>query len=181
MRIPSTAGTREPERSRFFHKLSVAVLAILLCGYGCGFHLRGSSPVALRFSGVFVESAGASQVAGQLQRQMQYNGVALMGKAALAEAVVTLRDERFERRVLSVDPRTGKVREYELAYRVDLMVADAKGHSLLAAQSIDLIRDFTFDETAALGKSDEEQLLRQEMVQDAAATVLRRLETIKAK
>ena len=117
----------------------------------------------------------------QLQRQLQYNGVALMGGPALAEAVVTLRDERFEQRVLSVDPRTGKVREYELAYRVDLMVADAKGHSLLAAQSIDLLRDYTFDETAALAKSDEEQLLRQEIIQDAAATVLRRLETIRAK
>jgi LPS-assembly lipoprotein len=166
---------------RFFHKLSAAVLAIILCGHGCGFHLRGSSPVALRFSGVFVESAGAPQVTAQLQRQLQYNGVALMGKPALAEAVVTLRDERFEQRVLSVDPRTGKVREYELAYRVDLMVADAKGHSLLAAQSIDLLRDYTFDETAALAKSDEEQLLRQEIIQDAAATVLRRLETIRAK
>ncbi len=162
-------------------KLSVAVLAIIMWGNGCGFHLRGSGPVALRFSGVFVESAGAPQVAAQLQRQLQYNGVALMGKPALAEAVVTLRDERFEKRVLSVDPRTGKVREYLLGYRVDLRVADAKGHSLLAAQSVDLVRDYTFDETAALAKSDEEQLLRQEMIHDAAATVLRRLETIKAK
>ncbi len=160
---------------------SMAVLAIILCGNGCGFHLRGSSPVALRFSGVFLESPGAQQVAAQLRRQLQYNGVALMGKPALAEAVVTLSDERFEQRVLSVDPRTGKVREYLLAYRVDLMVADAKGHSLLPAQSIDLVRDFTFDETAALAKSEEAQLLRQEMIQDAAATVLRRLETIKAK
>ncbi|CAN5705529.1 hypothetical protein BH18PSE1_BH18PSE1_07300 [soil metagenome] len=160
---------------------SVVVLAIILCGNGCGFHLRGSSPVALRFSGVFVESAGAPRVAAQLQRQLQYNGVALTGKPALAEAVVTLRGERFEQRVLSVDPRTGKVREFELAYRVELMVADAKGHSLLAAQSIDLLRDYTFDETAALAKSDEEQLLRQEIIQDAAATVLRRLETIRAK
>ena len=161
---------------------SVAIgVAIILCGNGCGFHLRGSSPVALRFSGVFVESASAPQVAAQLRRQLQYNGVALKRKPALAEAVVTLRGERFEQRVLSVDPRTGKVREYEIAYRVDLMVADAKGHSLLAAQSVDLVRDYTFDETAVLAKSDEEQLLRQEMIQDAAATVLRRLETIKAK
>jgi len=158
---------------------SLAVLAITLCG--CGFHLRGSSPVALRFTGMFVEAAGAPQVAAQLRRQLQYNGVVLTPKPARAEAVVTLRDERFEQRVLSVDPRTGKVREYELAYRVDLMVADAKGRSLLAPQSIDLVRDYTFDETAALAKSDEEQLLRQEMIQDAAATVLRRLETIKAK
>ncbi|MGH8520695.1 MAG: LPS assembly lipoprotein LptE [Gammaproteobacteria bacterium] len=160
---------------------SVAFLAIILCGNGCGFHLRGSSPVALRFSGVFVESAGAPQVAAQLQRQLQYDGVALMGKPALAEAVVTLTDERFEERVLSVDPRTGKVREYELAYGVDLMASDAKGQALLEKQRVHLVRDYTFDETAALGKFDEEQFLRQEMLQDAAALVLRRLETIKAK
>ena len=51
--VPALRRNATSLRSRrFFHNLSVAVLAIILCGHGCGFHLRGSSPVALRFSGV---------------------------------------------------------------------------------------------------------------------------------
>ncbi|MGH2821649.1 MAG: LPS assembly lipoprotein LptE, partial [Thermoleophilaceae bacterium] len=73
--------------------------------------------------------------------------------------VVELRNERFDERVLSVDPRTGKAREYQIAYRVDLAVRHSDRRPLIKNQTIDLLRDFTFDETAALGKFEEQQVL----------------------
>ena len=39
----------------------------------------------------------------------------------------------------------------------------------------------TFDERAALAKSDEQQVLREDMIQDAAETVLRRLESVRTR
>ena len=39
----------------------------------------------------------------------------------------------------------------------------------------------TFDERAALGKFEEQQVLRDDMIQDAAETVLRRLESIRTR
>ncbi|MGH8565072.1 MAG: hypothetical protein ACREXW_13700 [Gammaproteobacteria bacterium] len=44
-----------------------------------------------------------------------------------------------------------------------------------------VLADFTFDETAALGKFDEQQVLREEMIEDAAETVLRRLESVRVR
>ncbi len=158
-----------------------ALLFALLCVSACGFHLRGTVPTDLQFARVYVRAHGARRVAAELARQLSYNRVVVAPDAASADVVVELRNERFDERVLSVDPRTGKAREYQIAYRVDLAVRHTDRRPLIKAQTVDLLRDFTFDETAALGKFDEQQVLREDMIQDAAETVLRRLESVRAR
>ncbi|MGH8572638.1 MAG: LPS assembly lipoprotein LptE [Gammaproteobacteria bacterium] len=151
----------------------------LLCVSACGFHLRGTVPVDLQFSRVYVKDHRARRVATELARQLGYNRVVVAPDAASADVVVELRNERFDERVLSVDPRTGKAREYQIAFRIDLAVRHSDRRPLIKNQTIDLLRDFTFDETAALGKFEEQQVLREEMIEDAAETVLRRLESVR--
>ena len=158
-----------------------ALVLALLCVSACGFHLRGTVPVDLQFSRVYVRAHGARRVAAELARQLSYNRVVVAPDAASADVLVELRNERFDERVLSVDPRTGKAREYQIAFRVDLAVRHTDRRPLIKNQTIDLLRDFTFDETAALGKFEEQQVLREEMIQDAAETVLRRLESVRAR
>jgi LPS-assembly lipoprotein len=92
---------------------------------------------------------------------------------------VRLGNERFDRRVLSVDPRTGKVREFELGYAVDLNVTHRDGRSLIGPDTVTLLRDYVFDETAAISEFEEENLLREEMRKDAAEAILRRLQSVK--
>jgi LPS-assembly lipoprotein len=157
------------------------VLLALLCVSACGFHLRGTVPADLQFSRVYVRGHSARRVAAELMRQLSYNRVVVAPDATSADVVVELRNERFDERVLSVDPRTGKAREYQIAYRVDLAMRHTDRRPLIKAQTVDLLRDFTFDETAALGKFDEQQVLREEMIEDAAETVLRRLESVRAR
>jgi LPS-assembly lipoprotein len=159
---------------------SVVLLALLGVS-ACGFHLRGTVPADLQFSRVYVRGHSARRVAAELTRQLGYNRVVVAPDAASADVVVELRNERFDERVLSVDPRTGKAREYQIAYRVDLAMRHTDRRPLIKAQTVDLLRDFTFDETAALGKFDEQQVLREEMIEDAAETVLRRLESVRAR
>jgi LPS-assembly lipoprotein len=156
-----------------------ALLLALLCVSACGFHLRGTVPADLQFSRVYVRNHGARRVSAELTRQLGYNRVVVAPDAASADVVVELRNERFDERVLSVDPRTGKAREYQIAYRVDLAARHTDRRPLIKAQTVDLLRDFTFDESAALGKFEEQQVLREDMIQDAAETVLRRLESIR--
>ena len=158
-----------------------ALLLALLCVSACGFHLRGTVPADLQFSRVFVRDHRAHRVAAELARQLGYNRVVVAPDAASADVVVELRNERFDERVLSVDPRTGKAREYQIAFRIDLAVRHTDRRPLIKNQTIDLLRDFTFDETAALGKFEEQQVLREEMIQDVAETVLRRLESVRAR
>jgi LPS-assembly lipoprotein len=158
-----------------------ALLLALLCVSACGFHLRGTVPVDLQFSRVYVRDHRARRVATELARQLSYSRVVVAPDAASADVVVDLRNERFDERVLSVDPRTGKAREYQIAYRVDLAVRHTDRRPLIKNQTVDLLRDYTFDETAALGKFEEQQVLRDDMIQDAAETVLRRLESIRTR
>jgi LPS-assembly lipoprotein len=158
-----------------------ALLLALLCVSACGFHLRGTVPVDLQFSRVYVRDQRAHRVAVELARQLGYSRVVVAPDAASADVVVELRNERFDERVLSVDPRTGKAREYQIAYRVDLAVHHTDRRPLIKDQTVDLLRDYTFDERAALGKFEEQQVLRDDMIQDAAETVLRRLESIRTR
>ncbi len=158
-----------------------ALLFAALVVPACGFHLRGTVPADLQFSRVYVKAHGARRVAAELKRQLGYNRVVVAPDAASADVVVDLRDERFDERVLSVDPRTGKAREYQIAYRVNLAVRHTDKRPLIKSQTVDLLRDFTFDETAALGKFEEQQVLREDMIEDAAETVLRRLESVRAR
>ena len=158
-----------------------ALLLALLCVSACGFHLRGTVPVDLQFSRVYVRDHRARRVDAELARQLSYSRVVVAPDAASADVVVELRNERFDERVLSVDPRTGKAREYQIAYRVDLAVHHTDRRPLIKDQTVDLLRDYTFDERAALGKFEEQQVLRDDMIQDAAETVLRRLESIRTR
>lgn len=160
----------------------------VLCGaclalamVGCGFYLRGSKPTALQGYKLFVQSQRADPITAEIRTQLGYSGVSLAANPGSADAVVTLSGERSDERVLSVDPRTGKAREYELGYQVDVTVTRSDGTLLSPRQTVDLTRDLTFDETSVLGKFGEEALLREEMRKDAAQTILRRLETIKTK
>ena len=55
---------------------------------------------------------------------------------------------------------------------------DAAGTALLPKQTIELMRDFTFDASQALGVSAEIDLLTSELQQDMTQTILRRLEAL---
>jgi LPS-assembly lipoprotein len=157
----------------------VASLILILAVPGCGFHFRGTGSVELQVAKVFVESQAADQIIAEVKRQLDYSGVALTSEPGTADAIVRLGNERFDRRVLSVDPRTGKVREFELGYAVDLNVTHRDGRSLIGPDTITLLRDHVFDETAAISEFEEENLLREEMKKDAAEAILRRLQTVK--
>ena len=64
-----------------------------------------------------------------------------------------LGDETFRRRVLSVDPRTGKESEFELSYQVAFRVLDARGEELVPQQTVTLLRDYVFDPNAVAGRA----------------------------
>jgi LPS-assembly lipoprotein len=156
---------------------------LLTCGVlfvltGCGFHLRGSRSTDHQVSKVFVQSRGAANLAAEIKQQLGYNGIRITQNSKSAEATVTVVNERHDERVLSVDPNTGKAREYELGYQVDFSIQGPDGKTLIPRQLIEINREFTFDETAALGKFEEASLIRDEMKRDAADTILRRLETL---
>jgi outer membrane lipopolysaccharide assembly protein LptE/RlpB len=56
-----------------------------------------------------------------------------------------------------------------------MTVLDSGCKELILGEQIRVVRDYTFDENAVLGKFAEEQVLREELTNQAATEVLLRL------
>jgi len=160
-------------------RLGLLTLMALLWLNGCGFHLRGGADVALGVSTVYIQTGGGTLKA-EVARQLQNAGVSVSDKPVVDALQLTLSDEQYDRRVLSVDPNTGKVREYEVGLKARVSARDSRGNDLLKDQEVSQIRDFIFDENAVLGTYQEEQVVRKELTRDTAAQVLRLLQAANA-
>ena len=153
----------------------LTLLVLLSSLSGCGFHLRGNMELPEGFGQIHISAPAA--IKNELEIGLDSNGVSVATDADGADAIVSVRAERFARRVLSVDPTTGKEREFELSYVVDFDAQHGDGRPLLDHQNVSLLREYVFDADAVIGKSREEAVLRSEMRRDAALQILRRLET----
>ena len=93
-----------------------------------------------------------------------------------ADAQVLLRvvGERQEKQVLSLSAG-GKVREFELRYRVAYRLTDQKLQDLVPPSEIALRRSLTYDDTQTLAKESEQDLLFEDMKADAVQQMMRRL------
>lgn len=152
-------------------------LSLLVGLTACDFHLRGST--ALTWSKIYLQSEAADRITQEVQRVLQEENVEIVPTAQTAQLVLRLSEETSDRRVLSVSAVSGKMQEIELNYRVTMTVQQSDNKILLAPQVISLSKDYTFDETAVLAMSEEENTLREELLQDMVAQVVRRLQSIK--
>jgi LPS-assembly lipoprotein len=158
---------------------SIACLALALLS-GCGFHLRGAGDVPaldLKAGRVQVSETRAAGIAAEVRSRLEMAGVDA-NSAAEPRYFIQLDNERIDRDVLTVSPRTGKVEEYQLNFLVYLTVADAGGKRLLENVPIALSREYTFDPDGVLGKFSEEETLRTELTRAAADQVLRRVRAV---
>lgn len=147
---------------------------------GCGWHLRGSQTLAVSLPPVYVEF---HDVSGELRRELTQvltaAEVSLVEQAGEAGLVLTLHDEQRGRRVLAVD-NTGRVSEYELQYTLAFSVRDDAGQMLIPRDSIVQRRDYRFDESQVLAKTEEENKLFDFMRRMSIQALMRRLHTINA-
>ena len=155
---------------------SALICGVLLLLTGCGFALRGSDALPESLQRFYIEAP--VDLARELEVLLAGNARQITGDATTADAVVKAGAERFQRRVLSVNPETGKEREVELAYGVDVSVTNAAGETLLSSQRLRLVRDFVFDSDEIIGKSREQTVLREEMRKDAAQQIVWRLSAV---
>ncbi len=155
----------------------VGLLLALLTLTACGFQLRGKAD--LPFETLYVEGMDYSVFAGQLKRAIQSSSATrLASSIGEAQAILTLQGDSQERQILAVSGG-GRVREFQLRYRVSFRVHDGKGKQWLKSSEVVLLRDLTYDDTAILAKEAEATLLFQNMQSDAVAQVLRRVQAIR--
>jgi LPS-assembly lipoprotein len=154
--------------------LSMALCAMLTA---CGFHLRGQA--AIPFQTVRVETPGFSTLANDLERAIRSGSKArIVDTRDQAEAVIQIVGESQEKHILSLSSG-GRVREFELRYRVAYRLTDGAGVDLALPAEIVLRRDMTYDDTLVLAKESEELLLFRDMRTDAVRQMLLRLSVAK--
>jgi LPS-assembly lipoprotein len=147
-------------------------LLLTLALSGCGFQLRGTAD--LPFQTLYMPGATGG-IALDLKRNIQSGTrTTVVDDAKNAEAVLEFTQETREKFILSL-AATGRVREYQLRYRVGFRVHDGKGGEFLPVNIVQLTRDITFNDSDVLAKETEEQLLYRDMQFDMVQQVMRRL------
>ncbi len=158
-------------------RLLVAAAASLLFA-GCGFELR-KAPI---FAFKTLSLSGSTAFINYLRRQIRAAGTVELvppEQAQTAEAILDVLSESRERIVLSTNA-AGEVRELELRLTLRFRLRTPAGKELLPPTEITQQRDITYNETAALAKESEAELLFRDMQNDIAQQTLRRLAAVKS-
>jgi LPS-assembly lipoprotein len=153
-----------------------AVIGLAFMLVACGFHLRGDFHFA--FKSMYVETPGGSQILriiNRLNRGMKTTEI--VNNPKNAEVILSISNERKKQKTLSYDNH-GDAREYALYYRVTYSLRTVKGRELVAPTTITLRRTMTYDDSEDLAKEREKQMLYEDMQQDIAQQILRRLSRV---
>lgn len=157
---------------RFLCLPALAALGLLSA---CGFHVRGNYQLPDTLGAVFIEVPGYDyDLRHRLQRTLGSRGVRLADDATAADSVLRISNPRFATRVLSVGT-DARVREHELRYTLTFEMRKRDGSVLVAPQSVELLRDVTYDETNVLGSQSEASAGRLELQDQAVQQIMRRL------
>ena len=153
----------------------ITILAMLLV-YGCGFQPRGHSMAAGGMpSPVYVSGiATFSDLHRELYRQLKIAGAEIAPVAAESAYILQITDVNADARLLSVNSRNRAV-EYELIESATFGLRSAAGQQLVAPQRITVLRIQYRPERAVLGSNREAELLRQDMREELAGRIIRRV------
>ncbi|MEK6243222.1 MAG: LPS assembly lipoprotein LptE [Pseudomonadota bacterium] len=146
------------------------VSAVLLAA--CGFQLRGTA--ALPFETLYMPNTTGG-IALDLKRSIQAGTrTTVVDDPKKAAAVLEFVEEVREKHILSL-AATGRVREFQLRYRVGFRVHDGKGGEFLPVSTVQLTREVSFNDSVVLAKETEEQLLYRDMQFDMVQQIMRRI------
>jgi LPS-assembly lipoprotein len=151
----------------------IALGAAGLAMAACGFQLQGGATYDEELSAVYLQVPDASTpLARALRRSMEAARVPL-ADAADALTRVELVRENTGRRVASVSAQN-RPTELEVFYTARYRILGPETE-LLGEQRVTRSRIFTYDELDILGKTQEEDMLREALAREIAGVITRRL------
>lgn len=149
---------------------NILLATLLLTLSACGFHMRGVAN--LPFQSVYI--TGKASIAPDLKKSLTGSGIKVTPTEEGAQVLVELLGEQQAKRILSLSG-TGKVREYELTYRMSYRIRDAVDPEWGPEQEVEMHRDFSYDDTKLLAKTFEETRLENDMRTEVVREIIRRL------
>lgn len=142
----------------------------------CGFHLRGEAKLPSGMQRVHLSVADPySPLKRDLEAALGRSGATLAGAPGDGVAEISIPAVSIAPVVRSVGANAF-VNEFSMVYHVELEISGPDGKLLLPRQTIEHKREFTFDQTQAIGTSAEQDEIKKEMERDMVQDVLRRIE-----
>ncbi len=144
---------------------------------GCGFQMQGAVTVPESMERTYIDAVDIySPFYQELRRRLLAAGVDVVEAPDAATAVFSVLYDETGQRVLSVTARNTPA-EFEVFYTVEYTLV-AGDDTLLPRQPLTLVRAYVYDETLVLGKAEEEELLRNDIVNDMVRIVLKQFGTL---
>lgn len=155
------------------------LLALSLFAYltACGFQLRGQV-ADLPYERIYVTAPVGLTIGADMKRALStHSRLKVVSHIEKAEVVLQIVHAIHEKRILSLSAG-GRVREFELGYRVAARLLDPAGNELAALREIHLTRILPFLDAQILAKAAEEEMLYRDMQRDAIQQILRQVSAI---
>lgn len=156
-------------------RLALALPLALALG-ACGFHLRGNYETPYFLQEIALKMpAGANDLGTELRLALERKGIATRG----GDLQLEVTSEVLTRQTSSVDS-SARAAEYILIYNVEFRVNSSDGRLIGPLQSLILRRSYQYSAINVVGKSTEEETLRDELRSDAAQQIVRQLVSMNA-
>lgn len=152
----------------------IQVLVVAALVSGCGFHLRGQLPLPEQLK-VIAVSGTDREFTDEMVDALKASGAEVVDEAE-ARSLLDLYNVEFSRQVRTIDTR-GKVTGYILRYDVSYRVVNDEGDELRDT-TMALQRDYNFDPERVLQAEQEEESLREDMIEELTQRIMRQLVTI---
>ncbi len=159
---------------------TICLLLTLYFPLSCGFAPRGSITQTTDIGTFFISADNSVPIARRLRIALTERKFTVINDREKANILVRLKNEEQSQRIVSVES-TGRVSEYELRHSVEMQIAKsfdgtrAKYDPEQRANTVSVIREYTYDRTGVLGKADEADILRSEMREELVNHLMLRL------
>ena len=161
-----------------WNKRQFLIIVITLLLVACGFKLRGQVS-ALPFKTMHVTAPDGHTIGLEMERMIKASSTTkLVSNPTEAEATLDIISAVNERAILSLSGG-GRVRDFNLIYRVVYRVLDQRGIVIVPNTEISLTRILPFLDAQILAKESEERLLVRDMQADALQQIVWRLSAYK--
>ncbi|MCL2309850.1 MAG: LPS assembly lipoprotein LptE [Proteobacteria bacterium] len=140
----------------------------------CGFSLRGQ--VAYTFQTIALNGAEVPGLSEDLRKLLgRVSGLKVVEHSKDAQVTLDLKQQTDDKSVLSLTSG-GRAREYSLTKIYIFRLYDKDGNDWMPPGEIEIQRTYLYDDTQRLAREIQEQRILEEMQQDAAQQILRRLQ-----
>ena len=153
--------------------LRFILLLILTSSFiSCGYQLRGVQEVS--FKSISIDG-GSKKFSKILKKKFNQSGVKI--NAVDSEISLEIINDNLSKEILSLSSK-GKVREYQITYRVTYRVKSKDG-KWGSAVKIETSRDYTFDDTNIISKTEEELRIIKGMQDQLIRTMVTQISVLK--